>query len=136
MAFVHHIELWVNLTLTKVLETAAVLGRSSSASVLSVVSEEQDAHLDPAPSWFPLCEWRLRASATEHEWRARLSVGSVSRGHFVLDRELENTLVPAGAVVQAETFPSHCCLYHRIFRTFQKRKLKVNLLNKDLDVIP
>lgn len=65
-------------------------------------------HLDPTRFWFLLYEWRLRASATEHEWRARLSVGSVSRGHFVLDRKLENTLVPAG-VVYAKTFPF--CLF-------------------------
>lgn len=62
-------------------------------------------HLDSSPFWFPLYEWRLRASATEHEWRARLSVGSVSRGHFVLDRKLENTLVPAGARRLRGNFP-------------------------------
>lgn len=95
-----HIELWFDLT--KVLEAAAEPGRwTSNRGESSYPPSRSSEHLDPSPFWFGLCERRLRASATDHEWRARLSVGSVSRGHFVLDRKLENTLVPAGVVVQA-----------------------------------
>lgn len=92
-------------------------GDGCSSSFLHWSVKGRAGTFGPVTFWFLLYEWRLRASATVHEWRARWSVGSASRGHFVLDRKLENTLVPAGVVVYAKTSPLYCCWYDRMFRT-------------------